>query len=301
MFQILGYNFFEDGDCLNNAPNQVDNITSTTIENAIYDHFNVTRDTTLTYTSTIPEWTYQTIMDCNFEDNINAGNVDFLIENISFIKIKRRVAGTFNWITLTNIPINTVEDLTFTFNDILNASGTEYEYAFVPVINNVEGNYIINSVLSQFNGIFVGDPTAIYRFLYDVNYGTNARNQKIGTFEPLGNKYPIVVANGLLSYDTGSVSATILNDNYEETGVLDPQAIVAKKDLIKDFLTNKKPKILKDWNGSSWLIFCASSPQVTYKSNSGMRIPNIAFDWTQVGDIDSQSDLYNNGLVSEPS
>lgn len=301
MFQILGYNFFEDGDCLNNAPNQVDNITSTTIQNAIYDHFNVTRDTTLTYTSTIPEWIYQTIMDCNFENNINAGNVDFLIENISFIKIKRRVAGTFNWITLTNIPINTVEDLTFTFNDILNASGTEYEYAFVPVINNVEGNYIINSVLSQFNGIFVGDPTAIYRFLYDVNYGTNARNQKIGTFEPLGNKYPIVVANGLLSYDTGSVSATILNDNYEETGVLDPQAIVAKKDLIKDFLTNKKPKILKDWNGSSWLIFCTSSPQVTYKSNSGMRIPNIAFDWAQVGDIDSQSDLYNNGLVSEPS
>lgn len=302
MFQILGYNFFEDGDCLNNSPNQVDNITSTQIQNGIFDHFNVTRDTSLTFPTTIPtEWNYDTVLDADFNGNLNAGNVDFLVEQLSAIKIKRRVKGEFNWITLTTIPIATVADLTFAFNDILNVYGAEYEYAFVPVLNDVEGNYIINSVLSQFNGVFIGDGTAIYRFLYDVNYGTNARNQKVGTFEPLGNPYPIIISNGVLSYDTGTVSTTILNDDYEETGILDPQAIVTKKEQIKNFLTNKKPKILKDWNSGAWLVYCTGNPQITYKASSGMRIPNISVDWTEVGDLNSQTDLFNNGLVSDPT
>ena len=300
MFQFVGYNFFSDGDALNNAPSNVDGITSVKLTNAIFDHFNVTRNTSTTVSTTIPTaWDYDTIMDATFNGNINAGNVDFLVEQISAIKIKRRVQGDFNWLTLTTIPVNTVEDLTFAFNDLLNQHNVTYEYALVPVIEDAEGEYIINSILSQFNGVFIGDAETIYKFLYEVEYGNNQRNQQIGIFEVLGKQYPVFVANGELSYESGSVTATILNDDFEETGVIDRTAITQRKDAIKDFLTNRKAKILKDWNGNIWLCIVNSNISVTYKSNYGMGIPSISFDWTEIGDASSQQDLYNNGILTE--
>lgn len=301
MFQFVGYNFFGDQNALNTAPGNVDSITTTTISNAIFDHLNITRNTSTPVTTNKPTaWDYDTIMDADFNGNLNAGNVDFLVEEISAIKIKRRIQGTFEWLTLNTIPVNSVEDLTFVFNDLLNAYDVMYDYALVPMMEDVEGNYIINSVLSQFNGVFIGDYSTIYKFLFDVEYGTNARNQQIGTFEPLGNQYPIIIANGLLSYESGTVSATILDDNFEETRIIDRTAIVQKKTAIKDFLTNKKPKILKDWNSNIWLCMVVDSPQITYKSGSAMGIPQVQFNWVQIGDATSQNDLYNNGILPTP-
>ena len=249
MFQFVGYNFFSDGDALNTAPSSVDGINNIQLNNAIYDHFNVTQNTSTPVSTTIPTaWDYDTILDASFEGNLNAGNIDFLIEQISAIKIKRRVQGEFNWLTLTTIPINSVEDLTFAFNDNLNQYGVTYDYAFVPIIEGVEGNYIINSVLSQFNGVFIGDAQSIYKFLYEVEYGNNARNQQVGVFQVLGKQYPVLVANGALSYESGSVTATILNDDFQQTGVIDRVAITQQKDVLKDYLTNRKAKILKDLN-----------------------------------------------------
>lgn len=214
MFQFIGYSALSGLDCLNTSPSMVDNIKSTQIQNGIFDHLNISKGAMMTESTTIPtEWNYDTIIDVDFNGNLNGGNVDFLVEQISSIKIKRREKGTFNWITLESIPINTAEDLTFTFIDRLNAYGKDYEYAFVPVLEDIEGNYIINSIFSEFNGVFIGDFDNIYKFLYDVDYCTNARNQQIGTFTPLGRKYPVIVANGLLSYETGSVTASILKLN----------------------------------------------------------------------------------------
>lgn len=300
MLQFLNYNFFSDINALDNAPSNVESINNVKLTNAIFEHFNVTQNINTEVNTNIPTaWDYDTILDANFENNLNAGNVDFLVEQISAIKIKRRVQGTFDWLTLATIPIKSVNDLNFVFNDLLNKNGVQYEYAFVPIIENVEGNYIIDTVFSQFNGVFIGDAQNIYKFLYEVEYGSNSRNQQVGIFEVLGQQYPVFVANGALSYESGSVTATILNDDYEKTGVIDRIAITQQKDIIKDFLTNKKAKILKDWNSNEWLCIVNSNINVTYKSNYGMGIPSIQFDWTQIGDASNQQDLYKNGILTE--
>ena len=300
MFQFIGYNFFLDGDALNNAPSNVDGIANIRLQNAIYDHFNVTRNTSTTVSTTIPtSWDYDTILDANFNGNIDGGNVNFLIEQISAIKIKRRVQGEFNWLTLKTIPVSTVEDLTFIFNDLLNKNNITYEYALVPVIEGVEGDYLINSILSKFNGVFIGDAETIYKFLYEVKYENNQRNQQVGIFQVLGQQFPIFVANGSLSYESGNVTATILNDDFEQTGVIDRTAITQQKNAIKDFLTNRKAKILKDWNSNEWLCIVNNNINVTYKSNYGMGIPVISFEWTEIGHADNQQDLYNNGVIDE--
>ena len=238
-------------------------------------------------------------MNANFNNNIDAGNVNYLINQISSIKIKRRKQGDFDWLTLATIPINKVEDLSFIFNDLLNQDNVTYEYALVPIIGEIEGQYLINSIMSQFNGVFIGNAETIYKFLYEVKYSSNQRNQQVGVFQVLGQQYPIVVANGALSYESGNVTATILNDDFEKTGIIDRAEIVKQKDALKNFLTDKKPKILKDWNGNIWLCIVNSNIDVSYKEGTGMGIPVISFDWTEIGESNNQQSLYNNGILSE--
>lgn len=300
MLQFLNYNFFADGDALNTAPSSVDNITNVKLTNSIFDHFNVTKNTSTVVSTSIPtEWDYDTIMNASFNNNIDAGNVNYLINQISSIKIKRRKQGDFDWLTLTTIPINKVEDLSFIFNDLLNQDNVTYEYALVPIIGEIEGQYLINSIVSKFNGVFIGNAETIYKFLYEVKYSSNQRNQQVGVFQVLGQQYPIVVANGALSYESGNVTATILNDDFEKTGIIDRAEIVKQKDALKNFLTDKKPKILKDWNGNIWLCIVNSNIDVSYKEGTGMGIPVISFDWTEIGEYNNQQSLYNNGILSE--
>lgn len=300
MLQFLNYNFFADGDALNTAPSSVDNITNVKLTNSIFDHFNVTKNTSTAVSTSIPtEWDYDTIMNANFNNNIDAGNVNYLINQISSIKIKRRKQGDFDWLILATIPINKVEDLSFIFNDLLNQGNVTYEYALVPIIGEIEGQYLINSIMSQFNGVFIGNAETIYKFLYEVKYSSNQRNQQVGVFQILGQQYPIVVANGALSYESGNVTATILNDDFEKTGIIDRAEIVKQKDALKNFLTDKKPKILKDWNGNIWLCIVNSNIDVSYKEGTGMGIPVISFDWTEIGESNNQQSLYNNGILSE--
>lgn len=300
MLQFLNYNFFADGDALNTAPSSVDNITNVKLTNSIFDHFNITKNTSTVVSTSIPtEWDYDTIMNASFNNNIDAGNVNYLINQISSIKIKRRKQGDFDWLTLATIPINRVEDLSFIFNDLLNQDNVTYEYALVPIIGEIEGQYLINSIVSKFNGVFIGNAETIYKFLYEVKYSSNQRNQQVGVFQVLGQQYPIVVANGALSYESGNVTATILNDDFEKTGIIDRAEIVKQKDALKNFLTDKKPKILKDWNGNIWLCIVNSNIDVSYKEGTGMGIPVISFDWTEIGESNNQQSLYNNGILSE--
>lgn len=298
MFMMCGYNFCKDGNALDPAPITANNFKTVRLTNGIFDHWNVTRDVSSSYSSAIPTtWEYLTIMDANFNGNIVAGNSSFSLALIDGIKIKRRKTTDFDWVSLKYIPASDITTLSFTFNDNLAASGEQYEYAFVPVVGGIEGNYITNTISTKFDGVFICDLDTIYKFYAGVKYGTNERVQKIGVFEPYGRKYPVVVSNGLINYETGSVTGTVLADDYLKTKAMNRIAMVKEQKVLKDFLTNKKAKILKDWNGNSWLMFVTDSISTSYENKYGMGIADVSFDWTEIGDANNQADLYNNGLT----
>ena len=298
MIGLLGYNFCSDGNALDPMPTSVNNITTTTIQNGIYDHFYAGYDATSEYSHTLPTaWDFNTIMDCNFENNISAGNIDDLTSNISGVKIKRREKGTFDWTTIKEIAVTSVDDLSFIFTDNLASNYTQYEYAYVPITGQTEGSYTVSEVYSKFKGVFICDVNTIYKFYADIEYGSTDSVQKIGTYEPFGRKYPVMVSNGLLGYDTGTVSALIVPKNFSETHEFDRQAITKERNTLFKWLTNKKPKMLKDWNGAEWLCIITGNPQTDYESNYGMGIQRMTAEWTQTGDPKVKADLYANGLI----
>ena len=298
MIGFLGYNFLKDGNALDPTPTNINNITYARVQNGIFDHFNVTRDISFDYTSIIPaDWDVNTAMDANFNGDTNAGNVDNLAANVTSVRIKRRIKGTFEWITLREIPISSPNDLSFIITDNLNAYNVEYEYAWVPMTNDAEGNYVIESILSQCQGVFICDVNNIFKLRAGVEYNNNDANQQVGVFQPYNRKYPVIVSNSLINYQTGTISSWVLPEDFEDSKSLDRFEITKEKEAILKFLMNKKPKIIKDTNGNNWLVYFTGNPSMSYNNNYGQGMVKVNAEWTEVGDPNDKTDLYENGLI----
>ena len=298
MIGLIGYNFCADGNALDPTPTDINNITYTKIQNGAFDHFNVSRDTSFDYSSIIPtDWDTNTLMNANFAGNVSAGNVAQVATGVTSVRVKRRIKGTFDWITIREIPISKPEDMSFVITDNLNAYNVEYEYAYVPVMEDVEGSYIIESILSKFEGVFICDIDTVFKFYAGVEYDTNDAIQQVGVFQPFNRKYPIVVSNSIMQYQTGSIGGWVLPEDYEDTHVFDRSKIVKEKEVLLNFLMNKKPKIIKDMNGNNWLVYFTSNPSVTYDNNYGQGMLKVSAKWTEVGDPNDKTDLYENGLI----
>lgn len=54
-------------------------------------------------------------------------------------------------------------------------------------------------------------------------------------------------------------------------------------------------------NGNSWLCIISGSPTTAYNNSYGQGIMNVGFDYVEIGDSNSQSDLYNSGIISQES
>lgn len=293
---FLGYNFLQDRYCWQPVPTNLTNIDDIKIENGIYDHFNITKDVDFPYITTYPgAWDLSTQVDADFNGNINAGNIDYIVSQISEIKVKRRKKGTFGWYTLYDVPVNKRTDIDFVKYDYLAQNETEYEYAIVPVIGNIEGEYSINSIESQFYGVFLTDGKSSYKFKENTTYSNNERVHLTTVYEPYGSKYPIVISNGNINYDRGTVDGSVIVFKAGEQ--LDRKGTVERLNKIKDFLGNPGAKILKDFNGNIWLVAMNDNSALTYYSEVGMGFASVSFNWSEIGEADSGQDLYNNNLI----
>lgn len=298
MIGFIGYNFCSDGNSADPTPTNINNITNTRLQNGIFDHFNVTRNVAFDYSSVVPtDWDLDTIMNADFKGNVSAGNVSQVAAGITSVRVKRRVKGTFDWITIKQIPVSKPEDLSFIVTDNLNAYNTEYEYAFVPVMEDVEGSYIIESILSKFEGVFVCDVDTVFKFHAGVEYNDNTSNQQIGVFQPYNRKYPVVVSNSIMDYQTGAIGGWVLPDDFDNNRQLNRADITKEKEVLLKFLTNKKPKIIKDMNGNNWLVYFIGNPTLSYDNNYGQGMVKVNAEWTEVGDPNDKTDLYENGLI----
>ena len=230
-------------------------------------------------------------------------------ESITNILVKRQdvedVSGT--WLTLHSQPITQASDMDFTFIDFLNQYGKTYKYALVPLLTQtqsgveveVEGGYTVSDeVQSIFDGVFIADSTGSQKCKANVGYGNVDMNQVVGSITPIGAKYPIVITNSQNQYHNGSISGTIVPDDYYFNGNLSRIDMVNKRSELEQFLTNKRAKIIKDWNGNIWLVMIMDNVSCTFNNNYGMGIVNFSTSWVEVGDPTNQQDLQATGLIN---
>ena len=211
------------------------------------------------------------------------------------------------WLTLYSQPITQVSDMDFTFIDFLNQYGKTYKYALVPLLTQtqsgveveVEGGYTVsNEVQSVFDGVFIADSTGSQKCKANVGYGNVDMNQVVGSITPIGAKYPIIVTNSHNQYHNGSISGTIVPDDYYFNGNLSRIDMVKKRNELEQFLTNKRVKVIKDWNGNIWLVMIMGNVSCTFNNTYGMGIVDFSTNWTEVGDPTNQEDLQATGLIN---
>ena len=211
------------------------------------------------------------------------------------------------WLTLYSQPITQASDMDFTFIDFLNQYGKTYKYALVPLLTQtqsgveveVEGGYTVsNEVQSVFDGVFIADSTGSQKCKANVGYGNVDMNQVVGSITPIGAKYPIIITNSHNQYHNGSISGTIVPDDYYFNGNLSRIDMVNKRNELEQFLTNKRVKVIKDWNGNIWLVMIEGNVSCTFNNNYGMGIVDFSTNWIEVGDPTNQQDLQATGLIN---
>lgn len=272
--------------------------------NGVYDGLYITTDISMDYTLTMPDWDYYTCMRALFQNNLEAGNVTFDTSSIEYFRLKSRVKGTFDWITLYNIYYNGGQgrqSTRFTINDYIAPSGVTMEYAFIPVYyGGIESSYNITEIDTIWSRLFVTDTNGdTLSLVGNVQLGNLTSNGGFGTLQPIARKYPIVVNNSQIDYDSGTISGTILSDKISESLTHENRReIVEKREAWDKMLKNGKAKIIKDWNGFIWLARVASNPTYSTSQTMGNGYGNISFTFVEQGKWNSSQDLYENGFIA---
>ena len=271
-----------------------------TVYSEIYDNLDITKDVTKTISSTMPEWDYNTELDCNFNNNINGGNTNMLLSQLTAIKIKRRLYGTYDWLTIYEKDINTIDDFLITTQDPYIPVGQKFQWALVPVLTGgIEGNYVIQDLTTQFNGVFISNKKDnIYKLYDSVVYGTGTQNIRLGQLQPIGTKYPILIQNGAVNNYSNTITANLYGYNFETTRTIDRADVIQQANDLSNLLIKGNSFCITDWNGNIWIAKINAAPTFVYNSAYGNGIITITLSFVEQGKYDNQSDMKNNGLIN---
>ncbi len=297
---LCGSNFVGDGLAYAPTPTGVENINYVELKNGIYDDLYITKATDFELTGAFPkEWDFDTILWAKFNDTTNAGNVDWDLDNTSHIILKSRTEGNFRWKTIAVKEIRTLADFVINCPDYLVASGQSVEYAIVPVLFGLEGNYATTTACSKFSKLFLVEGNVVWGTEITDGHCDTTRNIPSSTVELLNGRYPIFVRNSLANYDTGTCQGSFVplaegdgcEPAYDER--YDYPRVKYQREFM-DFICDGIPKILKLPDGRLWLIQVTPNPSDSADNAYNDRA--MSWSWVEVGSVDSEEDLYYLGL-----
>ena len=303
---FLGYSFLGGVDAAELSPTSVGNMTEIELYGASFDDVYVSVDPDMSREDLQESWDTSTELYAKFDNNINAGNIEYTTRTIDTVLIKRRKKGTFKWVTILAKQATSVDDLKHISGyDFTAASKQTYEYAVVPAYQQTENVYYIDEVDSEFDGIHIAEIDKMFGTVIDTVCDVT-KNAPSAVAELINNKYPKYTSNTIACYDTGTASGQFLDMgcNEGDSGChVDYNHLSSWKHRndILTFLTNIKPKILKYETGAAWLINVTGAPTDTGKEDKMGDIRTISFEWTETGDCEDEAALYYAGLTNVPS
>ena len=300
---IIGNNFVGGNFASVLTPTAVDNIHYLELSNGKYDGFFVSRNPAIPFSKDIPgNWDFDTILYAQFNNSTNAGNVDWSLETVSDMVLKRRLEGSHEWMTLLVKPVREISDFSIHFNDYLVPNRAQADYAIVPVLYGSEGSYNISKIEVNFEKLFIIENGNVYGTLITDAFCDTTSNLPSSTVELLNSKYPLIINHSAANYQTGvctgSFVPTVTEDGcFYAYDTSDDYIRVSYQKEIVDMLCNRKPKLLKMPDGRVWVIKVTGLTDTADKAYNNR---NISFNWTEVGDAKSQEDLYYLGISDVP-
>lgn len=218
-------------------------------------------------------------------------------EALNKVILERRLVTDTNWVQIGKedlIP-NTINYLTF-IDKYIPTGQVDYKLKMYHFDDIVYESSIVTNIKWDF--VFISDIDETYRLQSGVIYSNNQQNIQNNILMPIGATYPIVVQNANGNYRSGSVQFTVLGYEFDDNQRLNRISMTKQLNDIMLFLTNTKPKVIKDFNGNIFIIRIVNNPQVSYDANWGNNIPKVSFDWVEQGKYDDMTDMKELGFYN---
>ena len=279
------------------TPTDIDNITRVELSNGWYDDLRITHNVEEELSSEVnQDWDWDTILHAKFDDNIGAGHVLWNFDTVSHLLIKRKKVDDFKWITLEVHKIETIEDFNIRNIDKTAKPNYQYQYAAVPIKNGVEDFYSICDIEVKSNCLVIIDRDSIWQTNITDNYLDSTSVVPNTVVETMYETYPTIVRNTNANYETISVNASFYPSDENGCAIVidDDAKRIDYSDKAKMFLRNGKAKILKSEDGRCFLGYVTTPPTDT--ADSDYRNRKISFSITEIGNIENEQDLYDNGF-----
>lgn len=262
----------------------------------LLDHLHVDRDTSIDDSTTKTEYfTYDTIMVARFNGDLEGGSLSNSGHEIEKIRFQKRKRDELYWTDVSELAYDYPNKTLYETLDKYIQNDFEYEYALLPVTNDVIGNRVISDLIrTSFDGYFLSDNDNNYRLLLDAELGSIEHVMNNSLLETLNGKYPIITY-GNLDYRQGSIQAVILSTDAIHSGIYSIGIEKQERDSLLQFLKNRKPKILRGMGSELMMVVIVGSPSET-QFNKVVGVSSISFDYVEIDEINSNT-LRNNGLI----
>lgn len=206
------------------------------------------------------------------------------------VVIRRQESGSSGWVTACTIKRGaSVLDTSLEVFDHFAGSGKNYQYRATAYDSN--GNTLSEkstAVYSEFYNTYIGDADNVFTLESNWSISDAKRVQSAAVYDTYSRKYPVVAYNARLNYASQTTSAILLTaetlkgdvDGYSQTEILEG---------FNDFLTNGKPKFMKDFNGNIRVITVIDSVTNDFDANIGNALATTSFSWVEIAGFDSDS------------
>lgn len=176
---------------------------------------------------------------------------------------------------------------TYSFYDYYAKTNAIYEYQIT------SGTQVESvQVLSQFGGAYIADGEQAFQIDAEWERGSFSQVQQSAIYEPYGAKYPVVAYNAVTNYRKGTDSCIVFNQPYaynRSNDYIDRINQTKKQKVVNAFLTNRKAKVIKDFNGDIVLVCVIDVVGNSFVKELGNTLATTQFNWVEVGDFDDDT------------
>lgn len=269
------------------------------LKNMTLDEIYIDEDITISNSTEKPNgWNYRTVLDAKLQGNIEGGSISAGGLEIEKIRFQRRLSDELYWEDIGQIDYKPHEQLLYEVIDKFVQNDFTYQYSLVPYTSNVMGNRVTSDEITvAFDGVFLSDKNNNYKLFYDIETDDIEHNIASAILQPLNSKYPIV-SYGEANYKSGGITATFLSietvNRYD--GKITIKAEKLGRQRLMEYLTNRKPKVLRHQNGETMLINIVGTPKEIPDNNINGKM-GVSFNYVEVGGTDSETLKANDMLI----
>lgn len=227
-------------------------------------------------------------------------------DNVKKVLIKRKITTSSRYQSIYYSEVSSLDDLNITINDF--GCRNNYDYLYIVQYFSESGAQLYTqnfTVKSYFDCMVLADKDRIYYTPLNFAAINTTRVKPYVINTPLFSLKPSYYSNTMTNYEEGTCQGTFLRESGDESHIqFETNHNWEYRKEIKDWLTEGNAKLLKNVTGEIWLVGIKSdsindTSLFSQAEVEGARL--LEFGWIELGDADSESDLYDNNLIDVPS